>query len=195
MEELAYLGDQPHLPLSESTSLAEAIALCNQFYQTNLNPEDYLQTQAYMTPTGKLQIDVIPVKDGVQSDVVITFVNKAFSFVNELKAPTYSTGTLINPLQLTQYTLGPAINLRHPDELDFLKDYPLNVVKNFMDADYVAARTLADLMNTYQFLGSWVAGSMGGYSTAGFVLLSFDDNKAVIEITHGDNKGTLCLIG
>ena len=85
MEELAYLGDQPHLPLSESTSLAEAIALCNQFYQTNLNPEDYLQTQAYMTPTGKLQIDVIPVKDGVQSDVVITFVNKAFSFVNELK--------------------------------------------------------------------------------------------------------------
>jgi hypothetical protein len=86
MEELAYLGDQPHLPLSESTSLAEAIALCNQFYQTNLNPEDYLQTQACMTPTGKLQIDVIPVKDGVQSDVVITFVNKAFSFVNELKA-------------------------------------------------------------------------------------------------------------
>lgn len=90
--------------------------------------------------------------------------------------------------------MGPAINLRHPDELDFLKDYPLNVVKNFMDADYVAARTLADLLNTYQFLGSWVAGSMGGYSTAGFVLLSFDDNKkAVIEITHGDNKGTLYI--
>ena len=64
-----------------------------------------------------------------------------------------------------------------------------------MARDYVAASTLAVRLNTYQSLGSGVAGSMGGYSTAGFVLLSFDDNKAVIEITHGDNKGTLCLIG
>lgn len=191
-----------HLPLTEQMVTAEALALANVFYQTDLNAEDYINSQAYKTPDGQL---VLEVSDKSTGEVVIRFVNKA-------KGNTVATPAMLslwNPLSAPTEKLAwmaPSVQLDSAEEMTFLDElgsgntYP-------MDGDNTLAWKLAQLLNEHNVLGRWMSGTFAELSTAGFelvfkghsldvpieFLVDFSPMIAVIRFHQGNQKGYLCL--
>ena len=191
-----------HLPLTEQMVTGEALALANQFYQTDLNAEDYINSQAYKTPDGQL---VLEVSDKSTGEVAIRFVNKARP--NTVATPAMLS--LWNPLSSPTEKLAwmaPSVQLDTAEEMAFLDElgsgntYPL-------DGDNTIAWKLAQLLNEHNVLGRWMSGTFAELTTAGFelvykghsldtpmeFLVDFSPMIAVIRFHQGNQKGYLCL--
>lgn len=191
-----------HLPLTELMETGAAISLANQFYQTELDSEDFNNSQVFTTPDGQL---VLEVSDKTTGEVAIRFVNKAKVAV---AAPAMIS--LWNPLRNTspdqQALMAPSVQLDSAEEIAFLDQlggpsvYP-------MDTDNTLAWKLAKLLNEHEVLGRWMSGTFAEYSTAGFelvfkghsldtppeFLVDFSPMIAIIRIHQGKQKGYLCL--
>jgi len=191
-----------HLPLTEQMVTAEALALANQFYQTDLDAEDYINSQAYKTPDGQL---VLEVSDKTTGEVVIRFVNKARSNTVATPAMMSLWNPLTNPTEKHAW-MAPSVQLDSAEEITFLDElgsgntYP-------MDGDNTIAWKLATLLTEHNVLGRWMSGTFAELSTAGFelvykghsldvpdeFLVDFSPMIAVLRFHNGNQKGYLCL--
>jgi hypothetical protein len=193
-----------HLPLTVSTTSAQAIALANGFYQTELDVNDYKETQAFWGVDNVLQLDLIDPESG---EVLESFYNRSTG--NKLSAAAEPMLMLSNPMDPSQFVswMGPVIVVHDAKELEFLSGLGSGNTYPIFGVDNNIPYQLSSLLNSYQFIGSWVSGTMGEYATGGFtlvylgpsseapeeLLVDYSPNIAVIQINHGEQKGYICL--
>lgn len=201
----AILQGEVHLPLSDGMTSSTAVPLANQFYQTDLNADDFKLSQAFRVVDGQLHLELISIETG---EVAVTFVNKSqvkatttneageWIIDNPLMTPAANTTLLTSPVAIFSAT-----------ELDFLDALGSGNTYATEGTDNTVAWKLANLLNSYNVLSRWVSGTIGEYSVGGFKLVykgpasgapqefrqTPTDMLAIIEILHGDNKGFLCL--
>jgi hypothetical protein len=198
----AILKDEPHLPLSEGMLSSQAVGLCNMFYATSLNEGDFKKTQAFKDSDGKIRLELIHFNTG---DVIVSFVNKAAA-----TAAAQAEWVLDNPLMSAPDTfawLGSPVAIHSADELEFLDEVGVGNTYPTEATDNTVAWKLAQLLNSYRFLGQWVSGTIGEQCAGGFklvykgvaedapdeFLLYGPDVVAVVQILHGSKQGYVCL--
>lgn len=198
----AILKDEPHLPLSEGMLSSQAVGLCNMFYATELNEGDFRKSQAFKGSDGKIRLELIHFNSG---EVIISFVNKAAA-----TAAASAEWLLDSPLMSTpdEFTwLGSPVAIHSADELEFLDEVGVGNTYPTEATDNTVAWKLAQLLNSYRFLGQWVSGTIGEQCCGGFklvykgvaedapdeFLLSGPDVVAVVQILHGSKQGYVCL--
>lgn len=212
MEVPSFLKDSPHLPLMASTISGEAIALCNAFYQTALNADDFKLTQAYVNSFGQFSLELIPVDS---DEVWVTFTNQTAKLVSVDIAQTLSEdarsvdwnnlGSLYDSGSYTAFLDAPVV-LHSATELGFLDELS-NGGSAPTDRPTGVPYKLAELLNAYQFLPTWQSGTLSRKTTGGFKLVYKGDSAncpsefqveesdmlAIVEITHGQQLGFVCL--
>lgn len=188
-----------HLPLTATTTVAEAVQLANGFYQTQLDAASFKEATPEVNVEGRLVLLLVEV--GTENPV-IHFVNKNTIVPATLKA-------LINPLAkaVDQHDwLAPSVQLTSAEEIDFLDELGSGRVYPLDSANTLPWR-LAQLLNEYGVAGRWMAGTFAELSTAGFelvykgpsakapeeFLVDASPMVAIIRTHHGDRKGYLCL--
>lgn len=191
-----------HLPLTELMVTGEALTLANQFYQTDLNAEDFINSQAYKTPDGQL---VLEVSDKTTGEVAIRFVNKAKANTVATPAMLSLWNPLVQPTEKHSW-MAATVQLDSVEEVAFLDAMASGSIYP-MDGDNTLAWKLATLLNENNVLGRWMAGSFAEFSTAGFelvfkghsldvpneFLVAFSPMVVIIRIHQGNQKGYLCL--
>ncbi len=192
------LKGDPHLPLTETMTMSEAVSFINMFYQTQYTMNDFKETQVFKYPNGTLGLEAL---DRTTGKVLIRFMNKSTGN-NEP-----STGvSLPNPLDSSEQWMGPHIKVDSAAELAFLDKLGSGNTYPTL-SDNTLAWQLCKLLNEYNAVGHWKASTFSAYSTAGFELvykgpsedapseyLVGDSEMVVILRFHnGKNKGMLCL--
>lgn len=192
------LQGEPHLPLTPTMTLTEALLLVNAFYQTTFSAEQFSPSQVFKEPSGLLVLEARSPEDG---EVLIRFVNK------NANAPQVAQRlTLSNPLAVTSQWMGPLLVVDNAAELDFLDELGSGNIYSTL-CDNTLAWKLATLLNGYNWVGHWRASTFADYSAAGFqlvykgpsadapeeYLIGDSDMVAIIRFLHGTNKGMLCL--
>jgi hypothetical protein len=207
MDVLAALADNlgtntVHLPLAEGMLMPDALGMINNMYlpMSPLASENYADSQAYVGPDGKIKLELISKEGG---NVLMTFVNMMSSVA---PAPRV---TLNNPFGPREYTpfLGTPLVIDLKEELDFLNDVPVGIpVPTYNVVNDVNYR-LATLLNNYNYLGRWMAGTFGLLSTAGFevvfkgwsidapdeFLLDYSPYVVIVKLHEGETQGFICL--
>lgn len=202
------LEGTPHLPLVSGMMMEEAVAMANGFYLTTLDKKDFKESQTFVGPTQQLTLELISKEDG---EVKVTFINKStVDKTPEEDDDSDDNWIIDNPIyRPEEYTpwLDTPVTLQSKEELSFLDSlgdagvYPVSGNNNDL------AFQLSTLLNSYQFAGRWISGTLGGYAAGGFELLYRGPSEtapkeflvdpsplvAIIQIHHGDNKGFLCL--
>lgn len=204
----AILKDEPHLPLSEGMLSSQAVGLCNMFYATALNSGDFKQTQAFKDSNGTVRLELIHFNSG---EVVVTFINKVTAATDPALAPTQPTTWLLDSPLMTAPDefawLGSPVAIHSADELDFLDEVGVGNTYPTEATDNTVAWKLAQLLNSYRFLGQWMSGTIGGQCVGGFklvykgvaddapdeFLLAGPEVVAVVQILHGSKQGYVCL--
>lgn len=217
------LGGPVHLPLQVGMTSTAAIQLANQFYLTQLAPEGFKETQAFVSPTsGLITLDLLDLNT---DEVLATFVNKSTEadavpvglpstavdesdpYANFDWDNAFSSG---NPSYITpdkETWLHAPTQIAGWDEVDFFDVMQVGVPYPTEGVDNNAAYRLAQVLNTYGVKGGWASGTLADRSTAGFELVykgasrlapvQFnvpESSKLVIFKTHyGDQQGFLCL--
>jgi hypothetical protein len=185
----------PHLPLLESTTSEQAVALANTFYQTSLVAGDFKATQAFISSVGHLALELVDAQTG---KVVVTFENYAF------QAPTEKETLWGTPASVF---MGDPVLVSDASELDFLDNLVVGASASDVWLSHIA-HDLAQLLNCYQFMPTWHSGTLAQRTTGGFKLVYKGPTKnlpgslygvppspmiAIIEITHGKQLGHVCL--
>ena len=194
------LKGEVHLPLTANTTVLDAVNLANGFYQTQLDASHFRTSVPVWETDGRLTMTLVSVDD---DSTGIRFVNKA---TGGTAGPSLSlTNPLLNATEKLPWLTAP-IQLHSAEEIAFLNAvepgtvYPLNSCNTL-------AWKLAQLLNEYEVLGRWVAGTYGELSTAGFelvfkghsldvpdgYLVDFSPMIAIIRTHHGEQQGYLCL--
>jgi len=196
------LQGEVHLPLAEHMSSAEAIALANAFYQTQLGVEDFQESQAILS-NGRILLDLL---DRATGDVVITFVNKARVAEQVDEEDIVLFNALGEAAPNIEY-LAPPLRLLDKLEMAFLDDLGSGNTCPYMGGDDFPWK-LSQLLNSHNLLGGWTSGTMGYRCTGEFTLVykgSVEDapqqfivpegsEVAILRMNHGEDKGYLCLI-
>lgn len=192
------LKGEPHLPLTASMRLSEALPLINAFYQTQFSSEQFSESQAFKDPSGALVLEARSVETG---EVLIRFVNQNINVPQAVQRLTLS-----NPLDADTQWLGPLVTVDDASELAFLDELGSGNTYSTL-SDNTLAWKLATLLNEYNAVGHWRAGTFAEYSAAGFelvykgpsadapeeYLIGDSDMVAIIRFHNGTNKGMLCL--
>lgn len=192
------LKGEPHLPLTASMTLSEALPLVNMFYQTNLSSEWFSESQAFEDPNGLLALEARSAETG---EVLIRFVNQNINVPQVVQRL-----TLNNPLTADAKWLAPFVVVDNASELAFLDELGSGNTYSTL-SDNTLAWKLATLLNEYQVAGLWRASTFADYSAAGFelvykgpsgpatdeYLIGDSDMVAILRFHHGTNKGMLCL--
>lgn len=204
----AILTGEVHLPLTESTTSAQAVELCNGFYLTQLNADDFKRSQAFLSARQQVQLELIDPQTG---QVVVTFVNKATGVsVDPDNASAEGDWVIDNPIHDTGASaswLFAPVTVHNVEELEFLDSVGVGNTYPIRGTDNTVAYQLSQLLNSYRVGGAWVSGTMGGLCTGGFKLVYKGDSKnipidamvddsemvAIVEILHGSQQGYLCL--
>lgn len=197
-----FLKDNLHVPLKENTSSHEAIELMNGFYGTKLISSDYKLTHTYRSLSGYLELELIKVNE---SEGIVIVNHNSFREEDNLEI------SLKNPLESEEgmVFLDKPLLLSLPEELDFFtwesgKDFPLLINKEEEDS-LIQLRTIFE---KYVYLGPWYLGSLHEYSLTGIKVIyngsvenlpkeigTVEGTRVlIIELTHGFNKGHVCLI-
>lgn len=198
MEVPDILKGEPHLPLTESMTLSEALPLVNMFYQTSLSSGDFSESQAFADPSGFLVLEARSVETG---EVLIRFVNKNVNVPQVMQRL-----SLNNPLVTDAKWLAPFVVVDDASELAFLDELGSGNTYSTL-SDNTLAWKLATLLNEYHVAGHWRASTFADYSAAGFelvykgpssdvteeYLIGDSDMIAILRFHHGTNKGMLCL--
>lgn len=192
------LKGEPHLPLTATMTLTEALLLANAFYQTSFSAEQFSPAQAFEDPNGLL---VLEARDPETGEVLIRFVNKSANVSKVAQRLTLS-----NPLASESQWMGPLVVVDSAAELDFLDELGSGNTYSTL-CDNTLAWKLATLLNEYNVVGHWRASTFAEYSAAGFqlvykgpsadapeeYLIGDSDMVAILRFNHGLNKGMLCL--
>jgi hypothetical protein len=198
MEVPDILKGEPHLPLTPSMTLSEALPLVNMFYQTTLSSVDFSESQVFEGPDGLLILEARSAETG---EVLIRFVNQNINVPQVARRL-----TLTNPLAADTKWLAPFVVVDDPSELAFLDELGSGNTYSTL-SDNTLAWKLATLLNEYHVAGHWRASTFADYSAAGFelvykgpsgeetdeYLIGDSDMVAVLRFHHGVNKGMLCL--
>lgn len=184
-----------HLPLKEGMMADEAISLCNMFYNTTLDPTDFLDTQVFTSQQGIYCLELTT----LESEVVVNFVNKTMAPI--VKDPS----TPLNPIETApdgvKWLCG-ALFVQFPEELTFLDQMGVGGTGSSEES-----YKLATLLNGYSVIGRWMSGTLGDLCAGNFVMVykgreseapdefKTGDSPAifVIKITAGSKQGYLCL--
>lgn len=192
------LKGEPHLPLTGTMKLSDALPLVNAFYQTSFSMEQFSEAQAFEDPNGLLVLEARSLETG---EVLIRFINQ------NVKAPQVAQRlTLSNPLAVESQWLGPLVVVDSAAELSFLDELGSGNTYSTL-CDNTLAWKLATLLNEYNVVGHWRASTFAEYSAAGFelvykgpsadapdeYLIGDSDMVAIIRFPHGLNKGMICL--
>lgn len=192
------LKGEPHLPLTGTTRLSEALPLINAFYQTQFSSEQFSESQAFEDPNGLLVLEARSAETG---EVLIRFVNQ------NINAPqVVQRLALANPLSDEGQWLGPFVTVDDASELAFLDELGSGNTYPTI-SDNTLAWKLATLLNEQGAVGYWRASTFSDYSAAGFelvykgpssgapeeYLIGDSDMVAIIRFHYGTNKGMLCL--
>lgn len=197
MEIPAILKGEVHLPLKEGMIALEAINLCNMFYNTTLNPHDFVDTQVNTNTQGIYCLELISIET---NEVVVNFLNKTMSPIIK------DTGPIdLNPIgsafDSTPWINAPLI-VQFPQEILFLEELAIGDTAS-ADTSY----KLSTLLNSYQIIGKWVSGTLGNLCAGNFVLVykgpeseapaEFRNGNAalifILKIVAGSKQGYLCL--
>lgn len=204
------LATDLHVPLTEGMSVDEALVLFNGFYLTSYKASQFKSAQAFVSSSGYVTLELQNPED---DEVWYTFVNKmrvvdennnsiptnnpVFEFVNPLDVTTTSTELMTGPVIIT-----------HLQELEFLKDVPLNQPLAIDDLTNQLPFQLSSLLNNYGVLGRWVSGTLGELCTGCFSVLYFGpgsdapseyllgenvDTAVLIKLNQGSRQGVICL--
>lgn len=200
----------PHLPIKIGTTVEEALQLCSSFYEVDLKPEDFQNTQTFINSKGFIVLELIKTDT---DEVVITFVNTIPPRLNEGVNPcVVKEFSFINPFLLNNpadefYLLAEPLTVTSKTEIEFLDALipgeTLSLTNNVGDFSFKLSR----LLNDYGYVGRWVAGTSGLHSTAGFELIFKGPSKyapasffledspclVLIKIHQGETKGYLCI--
>ncbi len=208
--ELSPDGSPLHLPLVINGLSTEYFELINYFYLVDLNPNNFIISQVCESPNQCITLDLI---DKETNEVVWRFKNKSSVNTSSSNGPTTGSQEIFimpNPVEKTDVlsSLFGVISIDTIKELAFLKDIPIDTQQSIWTANTEPAIDLAALLNTYNTGVRWVSGTIGDYSTAGFILRYYgvgsdappkylvdreSELVVVIEITEGRNKGVIYL--
>lgn len=198
----------PHLPIKVTTTLTEALQLCSIFYEVDLDPAAFKESQAFMGSDGRVKLELI---DKDSNTLITTFVNRTLPQLNDgVEQDSSGSWELKNPLSLNvgkKDLLGPPLTVVSPAELSFLNDLVPGEAIPLSGSSGDHAFKLSNLLNEYGYLMRWVSGTMGGCSTAGFevvyrgdsvgadpgFLLEPSPDLVIIKLHHGEVKGYICL--
>jgi len=192
------LKGEPHLPLTATMTLAEALPLVNMFYQTSLSSVEFSDSQAFEDPTGRLVLEARSVETG---EILIRFVNQNINTPQVVQRLALS-----NPLSAEDKWLAPFVVVDNASELLFLDELGSGNTYSTL-CDNTLAWRLATLLNEYHVAGLWRASTFADYSAAGFelvykgptgpateeYLIGDSDMVAILRFHNGTNKGMLCL--
>jgi len=197
-----------YLPLMQHTTSEMALVLANSFYRTVLRSADFKLSQAFVNQQGLLSLELI---DKVTGEVAVTFVDRTSGVGGgALVEDNAADWVFANPYAATasyEAFMGPAIKVHSPEELVFLKHTLVDAIYPTVAADNELSFRLSRLLNHYQFLGVWVAGTLGEYTAGGFKViykgpsagapgnfqLEASDLVYIIQILNGKEKGFICL--
>ena len=192
------LKGEPHLPLTATMLLSEALPLANMFYQTSLSSGWFSESQAFVDQNGNLVLEARSAETG---EVLIRFVNQNINVPQ-----TVQRQALNNPLDTDVKWMAPFVVVDDAHELAFLDELGSGNTYSTL-SDNTLAWKLATLLNEYHVAGHWRASTFADYSAAGFelvykgpsadapeeYLIGDSDMVAILRFHHGTNKGMLCL--
>lgn len=195
------LQGEVHLPLAPGMTGGEAIVLANQFYQSSLNPDDFRPSVVGIAGT-RMILDLFDLEGTLR----IKFSNKATPAPEKEQLQLALRNPVTEP-SATHAWLMPPIHLVSADEMAFLDVLPDGETYP-TDGDNTLAWKLSRLLNEYE-AGSWVSGTLGDASTAGFTKVfkgwsmdvpegflveTYSKQVAILRINHGQQQGYLCLV-
>lgn len=203
------LADNLHMPLTEGQSMADAVKIFSAFYLVKLDTTRFKNTQAFVGSDGYIKLELIDKDTG---EVVYTFVNRMQVVVDNSPVPVNNPAfEFVNPLDLSKqevnWLTGPVF-IPHLQEMDFLKDVPVNQPQQISVLVNPLPFQLSSLLNNYGVVGRWVSGTFGELCTGGFSLLYYGSGKdapaqyqvneavdtvVLISINRGSRQGVLCL--
>ena len=179
-----------HLPINLGMFTADAAALSNAFYLTDIKAEDYEKRSTFINSNNQVAIDLIPLRGDKPS----------YRFANQVQQVHREQPTIVK-------SIIPMLKIYTEEELAIFKNIPLGTPFDVLKVSDIP-RKVADLLNHYSSGYGWVSSSYGTYSTAGFSLL-FDGIAAdapqkykvvkdtarlvVLQINYGVNQGIVYL--
>lgn len=136
--------------------------LINTFYETDLKPSDYRDTQVFLNADNKAALELIPVK--------INSMNDILSFVSRATVKQVDSVIISNPLVNRMpgfLNVSPAWVLSEK-EISFLKDLQLDTPRNIFSLGDKIPEGLAMMLNSIDGQPKWGTSPDAMYSTAGF---------------------------
>ncbi|EBV8434190.1 hypothetical protein NFI00_000055 [Salmonella enterica] len=203
------LSDNLHVPLSVGMSMEQAVGIFSAFYLVTLDTARFKPSQAFVSSSGYITLELLDKNTG---ELLYTFVNRMQVVKDDTTVPVHNPAfEFINPLELSTPTInwltGP-VTITHLQEMEFLKDVPVNQPQAIENLINPLPFQLSTLLNNYGVLGRWVSGTLGELCTGGFTLLFYGpgqdapaeyliseavDTVVLIEINQGSRQGVLCL--